>query len=156
MFKIIQYATMWSLLTQQRWAGPPSLSATPGRSHRTPVPRLAPAPCTMPRGSARPPPRPLPRERQEPQPRISRKPPRPHTLLKTKAATPAASTALVYRRDDPCVNDGAAVTVIVALPQRGRETRDRVREAGSRQNAIGGDNVGSLLRLRRVWTWRLG
>ena len=33
----------------------------------------------------------LPRECQEPRSRISRKPPRPHTLLKTKAAIPPAS-----------------------------------------------------------------
>lgn len=32
----------------------------------------------------------IPRERQEPRPRISRKPPCPHPLLKTKAATPPA------------------------------------------------------------------
>ena len=63
-----------------------------------------------PPGSARPPSCPLPCERREPRPRISQKPPHPHTLLKTKVATPPASNALVHGRDDPCVHDGAVVT----------------------------------------------
>ena len=130
MFKIIQYATMWNLLTRQRWAGPPSLRP-PGRSHCTPVPHLATAPGTAHRGSAHPPPHffSLSARRHDPGSAVNHHAPIPSSKL--MQPPPPASTALVHGRDNPCVHDGATVTVIVALPRRGRETRDRAREAGS-------------------------
>ena len=57
----------------------------------------------------------------------------PIPSLKPRWPAPPTSTVLVHGRNDPCVHDGAAVTVIVTLPQRGQETRHRVREAGSRR-----------------------
>jgi hypothetical protein len=120
---------MWSLSTRQRWAGPPSFSAAPGRSHRTQIPRSATAPGTAlgttphgsPPGSARSPPRPSSPRAQG-----------ATTLDQPQTTAPPDPSGNQGGRS-PCVHGRRRRPVIVALPRQGRETRDRVREAGSRR-----------------------